>query len=71
MPKKANLQERGQEMNTAIRPDTRTVKISASHLLHELLKKKRPYFCGASSELVNPELVQGIGDLGALGNACY
>ena len=44
MPKKANLQERGQEMNTAI--DTRTVKISEATLITRAFKRRDLYFCG-------------------------
>ena len=68
MPKKANLQERGQEMNTAI-SDTRTVKISeATTLITRAFKKKRPVFLWGPPGIGKSELVQGIGDSGALGN---
>ena len=67
MPKKANLQERGQEMNTAI-SDTRTVKISeATTLITRAFKKKRPIFLWGPPGIGKSELIQGIGDSGALG----
>jgi hypothetical protein len=66
MPKKANLEE-GQKMQTAI-SDTRTVKISeATTLITRAFKKKRPVFLWGPPGIGKSELIQGIGDSGALG----
>ena len=58
MPKKANLEERGQEMNTAI-SESRTVKISeATTLITRAFKKKRPVFLWGPPGIGKSELIQ-------------
>ena len=71
MPKKKQilpLQEGSEDMKTAI-SESRTVKISeATTLITRAFKKKRPVFLWGPPGLGKSELVQEIGDSGALGN---
>ena len=72
MPKKKQilspLKEGSENMKTAI-SESRTVKISeATTLITRAFKKKRPVFLWGPPGIGKSELVQGIGDSGALGN---
>jgi len=71
MPKKKQilpLQEGSENMKTAI-SESRTVKISeATTLITRAFKKKRPVFLWGPPGIGKSELVQEIGDSGALGN---
>ena len=71
MPKKktiSNFEEGKKDMKTAA-SESRTVKISeATTLITRAFKKKRPVFLWGPPGIGKSELVQTIGDSGALGN---